>query len=99
MMKALPVAAKSTAPARNAHASIDSPDPSQSGTFTGFRRTTSWIAPSGQTEAQKMRPKSSVKISGSRKNPSTVSGIVCPPSKIAIDTFWTDPIAQTHPSR
>ena len=69
MIKALDVAAKSTASARYKYAKILSILSSHEGTERGFSKTISCMAPNGQTAAQKTLPKNSVNIKGRRKKP------------------------------
>ena len=65
----------------------------------GRMATSSWIAPSGQTDAQKTRPKNSENTSGRRKNITTASDTPTLGSMIAAATFWSEPTGQMQPLR
>jgi hypothetical protein len=75
------------------------PAASQAGTLVGRSSTTSWIAPSGQTAAQNVRPVSSAANSGTTKNRIVAGRIGAVESAMASATFCSEPTGQTHPSR
>ena len=71
----------------------------QRGKGRGYRATSSWIAPSGQTAAQKIRPNNRAASSGSAKKQSTDAGTATPGLNSPSATFWNEPTEHTQPWR
>jgi hypothetical protein len=65
----------------------------------GAMATSSCMAPSGHTDAQKTRPKNREKSSGMTKNESTATDTPTSGMKTAAITFCVEPTGQMQPVR